>query len=62
MESQVSRFGRLDAPRLKAIEDENRRLKKLLAEAILDNAMLRISRQKNGDARSLRSGYNKSAT
>jgi putative transposase len=30
-----------DARRLKALEDENTRLKKLLAEAILDNAMLR---------------------
>lgn len=30
-----------DARRLKALEDENGRLKKLLAEAMLDNAMLR---------------------
>ena len=30
-----------DARRLKALEDENAKLKKLLAEAILDNAMLR---------------------
>lgn len=30
-----------DARRLKALEDENRRLKKLLAEAMLDNAMLK---------------------
>jgi len=30
-----------DAVRLKALEDENRRLKKLLAEAMLDNAMLK---------------------
>jgi len=30
-----------DARRLKALEDENSRLKKLLAEAMLDNAMLR---------------------
>ena len=30
-----------DARRLKALEDENTKLKKLLAEAILDNAMLR---------------------
>jgi putative transposase len=29
-----------DARRLKALEDENRRLKKLLAEAELDKAML----------------------
>ena len=30
-----------DARRLKALEDENRRLKKLLAETMLDNTMLK---------------------
>ena len=38
------RYGGLDvsdARRLKALEDENARLKKLLAEAMLDNAMLK---------------------
>jgi len=30
-----------DARRLKALEDENGKLKKLLAEAMLDNAMLK---------------------
>jgi putative transposase len=30
-----------DARRLKALEDENAKLKKLLAEVVLDNAMLR---------------------
>ena len=30
-----------DARRLKALEDENRRLKKLLAEQMLDNAILK---------------------
>lgn len=30
-----------DARRLRALEDENARLKKLLAEAMLDNAMLK---------------------
>ena len=30
-----------EARRLKALEDENARLKRLLAEAILDNAMLK---------------------
>jgi len=30
-----------DARRLKTLEEENGRLKKLLAEAMLDNAMLR---------------------
>ena len=39
-----SRYGGMevsDARRLKALEDENAKLKKLLAEAMLDNAMLR---------------------
>jgi putative transposase len=39
-----------DARRLKALDDENRRLKKLLAEAMLDNAMLKDIAAKNGDA------------
>ena len=30
-----------DAKRLKALQDENARLKKLLAESMLDNAVLR---------------------
>jgi putative transposase len=39
-----SKYGGLDvsdARRLKALEDENHKLKKLLAEAMLDNAMLK---------------------
>tara|TARA_R110000868_G_scaffold290850_1_gene551044 strand:- start:219 stop:485 length:267 start_codon:yes stop_codon:yes gene_type:complete len=39
-----SKYGGLevsDAKRLKALETENARLKKLLAEAMLDNAMLK---------------------
>ena len=39
-----AKFGGLEvseARRLKALEDENARLKKLLAEAMLDNAMLK---------------------
>ena len=39
-----AKFGGLevsDARRLKALEDENAKLKKLLAEQILDNAMLK---------------------
>ena len=39
-----SKYGGLevsDARRLKTLEDENRKLKKLLAEAMLDNAMLK---------------------
>jgi putative transposase len=40
-----------DARRLKSLEDENAKLKKLLAEAMLDNAMLKDVASKNGDAR-----------
>ena len=40
-----------DAKRLKALEDENAKLKKLLAEAELDKAMLKEVAAKNGDAR-----------
>jgi len=39
-----ARFGGLevsDARRLRALEDENAKLKRLLAEAMLDNAMLK---------------------
>jgi len=39
-----SRYGGMeisDAKRLKALEDENRKLKKLLAESMLDNAALK---------------------
>jgi len=36
-----------DAKRLKAMDDENRRLKKLLAEAMLDNAALKDLLGKN---------------
>jgi putative transposase len=39
-----SKFGGLDvsdAKRLRALEDENAKLKKLLAEAMLDNAILK---------------------
>lgn len=39
-----AKFGGLEvseARRLRTLEDENRRLKKLLAEAMLDNAMLK---------------------
>jgi hypothetical protein len=38
MEGQVWRSRVSDAKRLKALEDENAKLKKLLAEAMLDNA------------------------
>ena len=40
-----------DAKRLRALEDENNKLKKLLADAMLDNAMLKEIAAKNGDAR-----------
>ena len=36
-----------DAKRLRAMDDENRRLKKLLAEAMLDNAALKDLLGKN---------------
>jgi putative transposase len=41
-----------DARRLKTLEDENARLKKLLAEKLLDNAILKGVAAKNGDVRS----------
>ncbi len=44
-----SKFGGLDvseARRLKVLEDENAKLKRLLAEAMLDNAMLKDSATK----------------
>jgi putative transposase len=40
-----------EARRLKALEEENRKLKKLLAETMLDNAMLKDLNAKNGHAR-----------
>jgi putative transposase len=49
-----SKYGGLEvseARRLRALEDENRKLKKLLAETMLDNAMLKDLNAKNGDAR-----------
>jgi putative transposase len=50
-----AKFGGLDvsdAKRLRALENENTKLKKLLAEATLDNAMLKEIAAKNGDRRS----------
>jgi len=41
MESQYGGMEVSDARRLKVLEDENAKLKKLLAEAMLDNAMLK---------------------
>jgi putative transposase len=45
-----SKYGGLeisDAKRLKALEDENRRLKRLLADSLLDNAALKDLLGKN---------------
>ena len=45
-----AKFGGLDvseARRLRALEDENAKLKKLLAEAMLDNAVLKDQTSKN---------------
>ena len=39
--AQVRWPGRADAPKLKSLEDENRRLKNLLAELMLDVAALK---------------------
>lgn len=36
-----------DAKRLKALEDENSRLKKRLAEEVMDNATLKVMLTKN---------------
>ena len=50
-----AKFGGLEvseAKRLRTLEEENGKLKKLLAEAMLDIAVLKdISSKKNGDAR-----------
>ena len=40
-----------DAKRLKALEDENAKLKRLLADAMLDNVALKDLLSKNSDAR-----------
>ena len=45
-----------DARRLKALEDENRRLKKLLAESMLDVSTLREALGKTSDAQSAEEG------
>jgi putative transposase len=48
--SWKSKFGGLEvseAKRLKALEDENRKLKKLLAEQVMDNATLKEMLAKN---------------
>jgi len=48
--SWKSKFGGMEvseAKRLKALEDENRKLKKLLAEQVMDNATLKEMLAKN---------------
>ncbi|GMA77140.1 hypothetical protein GCM10025880_35570 [Methylorubrum aminovorans] len=54
-----SRFGGMevsDAGRLKSLDEENRKLKKLLAEAMLDVAALREALGKTSDARRTENG------
>ena len=54
-----AKFGGLDvsqARRLKVLEEEHARLKRLLAQAMLDAAVLRDVAAKNGDARDAPSG------
>ena len=49
-----SKFGGMDvsdAKRLKSLEDENAKLKKLLAETMLDNAILKDINSRRVDAR-----------
>ena len=49
-----AKYGGLDvseARRLKSLEDENAKLKKLLVAAMLDTAMLKAIASRNGDAR-----------
>jgi len=50
-----------EAKRLKGLESENARLKKLLADAMLDNAALKDLLTKNGDARCQARGCRSSA-
>jgi hypothetical protein len=47
VEGKVRRARGSDARRLKALEDENRRLKRLLADSLLDNAALKDLLGKN---------------
>ena len=48
MEGQLWWHGRLRGQRLNALEEENAKLKKLLAEQMLDAAVLRELLSKNG--------------
>ena len=60
-----AKFGGMEpseAKRLKALEDENAKLKRLLAEAMLDNTALKDLLSKNGDARRQARGRRPSRT
>src|SRR5580692_4752397 len=60
-----AKFGGLDvsdAKRLRALEDENGRLKRMLADAMLDNAALKDFLGKSGDARRATGGDDVSAS
>ena len=59
-----AKYGGMDvseARRLRALEDENAKLKRLLAEAMLDNVALKDLLEKNGDARRASGGCRVSA-
>jgi putative transposase len=59
-----AKFGGMEvseAKRLKTLEDENTRLKRLLADAMLDNAALKNLVGKKGDARGQAKSYRPSA-
>jgi putative transposase len=59
-----AKYGGLDvseARRLKALEDENAKLKRMLADAMLDNVALKDLLEKNGDARRASGGCGLSA-
>jgi len=51
MEAKHGRLVVSDAKRLKALEDENTKLKKLLAEEMRDKAMLKDAASRRSDAR-----------
>jgi putative transposase len=60
-----AKFGGLDvsdAKRLRSLEDENGRLKRMLADAMLDNAALKDLLGKSGDARRATGGGGVSAS
>ena len=59
-----AKYGGLDvseARRLKALEDENAKLKRMLADAMLDNVALKDLLGKNGDTRRASGGCGLSA-